>query len=123
MAEDNWLNMVAPAQPASGGLTDEQRMAWMLWRIRDLEQQLVVALAAQPVRGSDGEARVDEGEHRFALRKAHGYAPGHYMCRCGLCARYHTADKRAWRCVECADAAIDAARATHQSTTPGEPHG
>lgn len=35
------------AQPASGGLTDEQRMAWAVWRIRDLEQQLAVALAAQ----------------------------------------------------------------------------
>lgn len=40
--------------------------------------------------------------------KIQGYAPGYYMCRCSDCGETHTADKRAWRCEKCADAAARA---------------
>lgn len=32
-----------------------------------------------------------------------GYAPGSYYCYCGECGRIHTADKRAFRCLTCAE--------------------
>jgi hypothetical protein len=32
-----------------------------------------------------------------------GYAPGNYICKCSDCKKTHIADKRAWRCVSCAD--------------------
>jgi hypothetical protein len=53
---------------------------------------------------------INEGEHRFALRKGQGYAPGGYMFRCLRCNAMSTGDKRASCCEACADAAIDAAR-------------
>lgn len=37
-----------------------------------------------------------------ALRN-HGFAPGSYHCFCSECGKTHTADKRAWRCLECAE--------------------
>jgi hypothetical protein len=32
-----------------------------------------------------------------------GFAPGSYMCMCSDCGKQHIADKRAWRCLECAE--------------------
>ena len=32
-----------------------------------------------------------------------GFAPGGYMSYCSDCGRAHTADKRAWRCLACAE--------------------
>jgi hypothetical protein len=38
-----------------------------------------------------------------------GFAPGSYMGFCSECGRQHTADKRAWRCLECAERRADLA--------------
>lgn len=50
-----------------------------------------------------------EGSRELEL-KAQGYAPGRYYCICGECKKQHEADKRAWRCVDCARIAALRAR-------------
>lgn len=39
--------------------------------------------------------------------KAWGFAPGSYMCICSECQQQHMADKRAWRCLSCAEKCAD----------------
>ena len=46
------------------------------------------------------------------LLKRWGFAPGDYHCLCSECGRGHTADKRAWRCLSCAEGHLDDARYT-----------
>lgn len=62
--------------------------------ISGLEEQLA---------GSQAEIERLRTPHLRSLI-AHGYAPGSYMCFCGECGERHTADKRAWRCLKCAEA-------------------
>lgn len=45
------------------------------------------------------EAELLKFEH---LRKW-GFAPGSYFCFCSDCGKQHNADKRAWRCLDCAE--------------------
>ena len=51
------------------------------------------------------------------------YAPGSYWCFCGTCGRQHTADKRAWRCLECAEKARDTPAPVSVKVKPLEWHG
>lgn len=39
--------------------------------------------------------------------KAWGFAPGAYHGFCSDCGKTHTADKRAWRCLDCAEAKVN----------------
>lgn len=39
----------------------------------------------------------------FELLREQGFAPGSYHCFCAECGKQHIADKRAWRCLECAE--------------------
>ncbi|MCA0846071.1 hypothetical protein [Salipiger thiooxidans] len=41
------------------------------------------------------------------LLRQSGYAPGSYFCFCGECGKQHVADKRARRCLECAEKRVD----------------
>jgi hypothetical protein len=36
-----------------------------------------------------------------------GFAPGSYACFCSECGKPHVADKRAWRCLDCAERRAD----------------
>lgn len=42
----------------------------------------------------------------------YGYARGHYSCRCMSCGQYFTGDKKAQRCLECAQRAAKALEPT-----------
>jgi len=57
--------------------------------------------------------------------RAFGYAPGNYFCYCGSCGEQHTADKRASRCLTCAEKACASHSADNEqqdtlSCTPEE---
>ena len=43
------------------------------------------------------------GELDIEPLKRWGFAPGGYSCICSECSAIHTADKRAWRCLPCAE--------------------
>ena len=55
----------------------------------------------------------------FDQRKAHGYAPGNYMSRCGRCGAMFEGDKRACTCEACADKAISANPVPEQAQQAG----
>lgn len=59
----------------------------------------------------EAQARIAELEAErsptFEHLRRRGFAPGSYWCFCSRCGKQHNADKRAYRCLECAEALAD----------------
>lgn len=56
---------------------------------------------------TDRSKAPEQFEAKFEKLRAWGFASGSYHCFCSECGKTHTADKRAWRCLECAEARTD----------------
>lgn len=61
---------------------------------------------------STPEARDDLDYEKL---RSWGFAPGSYWCFCADCGKAHTADKRARRCIDCAEVKAGIATADQQS--------
>lgn len=86
--------------------------------IAEISRQAEEMIAALRAEVDALEAKLVEAQAPdiSALRNS-GFAPGSYHCFCSECGKTHTADKRAWRCLECAEKHVEAATAP---ITPAE---
>lgn len=71
---------------------------------------LAFSIQARPPAKRTEYIRADTVSLDFERLRSQGYAPGLYLCFCGDCGKRHAADKRAWRCLECAEKRVDLSR-------------
>jgi hypothetical protein len=86
-------------------------------KIMELTSKIIEAREKfEQVAAERDKLRDDLAAARALLQKQFYYAPGNYSCLCRDCGKEHVADKRAQRCLECADKRIDAALSGKDAT-------
>ena len=80
--------------------------------IKEVEFPRRLDKVAKPIIDERDALKAENAKLRDIARLHYGHAKGYYMNKCNSCEKQmEFVDKRCYRCVECADKAIDAARA------------
>jgi hypothetical protein len=95
LGRDGWRVM------RDGGISDMEK-----WASHHIAEAIAAALSRTEAAMLRRAGDEPNGARVLKCLKWVGYAPGTYYVKCGECGVKHIADKRASRCIACADKAV-----------------